>query len=62
MFKSIINLFKKNKTTEDYLDIPSMEITTLEDVTFENEIKKSNEEKAKVKDTKETKSTLTFGK
>ena len=61
MFKSIINLFKKNKTTEDYLDIPSMEITTLEDVTFENEIKKSNEEKAKVKDTKETKSTLTFG-
>jgi len=57
MFKSIINLFKKNKTTEDYLDIPTIEVTTLEDVTYENEVKKTP-----TKETKETKSTLTFGK
>jgi|TARA_R100001082_G_C4317994_1_gene139795 hypothetical protein len=62
MFKSIINLFKKNKSSADILDIPTMETITLEDVTYENEVVKSNEEKAKVKDTKETKSTLTFGK
>jgi hypothetical protein len=34
----------------------------VQDITYENEVVKSNEEKAKVKDTKETKSTLTFGK
>ena len=61
MFKAIKNFFKKNKSSEDILDIPSMETITLKDITFENEVKKSNQEKAKVKDTKETKSTLTFG-
>ena len=60
MFKSIINLFKKNKKTEDYLDIPTIEVTTLEDVTYENEVKKKPTKETK--ETKETKSTLTFGK
>lgn len=54
MFKSIFNFFKKKKSTEDYLDLPEIEV--LEDITFENEV-----EKSKPKDTKETKSTLTFG-
>jgi len=61
MFKAIKNLFKKNKKkAEEALDFK--EVLILEDITYENEVVKSNEEKAKVKDTKETKSTLTFGK
>ena len=59
MFKAIKNLFKRNKPNDDPLDL---KFEILEDITFENEVAKSNEQKAKVKDTKETKSTLTFGK
>ena len=56
MFKSIKNLFKKNKKkAEEDLEFPK--ILILEDITYENEV-----EKSKTKDTKETKSTLTFGK
>jgi len=54
MFKSIINLFKKNKPEDDILDL---KFEVLEDITFENEV-----EKKPIKETKETKSTLTFGK
>ena len=57
MFKAIKNLFKRNKPDADPLDL---KFEILEDITFENEVSKSNQEK--VKDTKETKSTLTFGK
>ena len=46
---------------DDILDIPILETISLQDVTLDNVVK-SNEEKAKAKDTKETKSTLTFGK
>jgi len=59
MFKAIKNLFKRNKPDADPLDL---KFEILEDITFENEVSKSNQEKVKVKDTKETKSTLTFGK
>ena len=59
MFKEIKKFFKRNKPDDDPLDL---KFEILEDITFENEVSKSNEEKAKVKDTKETKSTLTFGK
>jgi hypothetical protein len=56
MFTSIIKFFQKNKkSTEEVLEFP--EVLVLEDVTYENEVKKS-----KAKETKETKSTLTFGK
>ena len=57
MFKAIKNLFKRNKPDDDPLDL---KFDILEDITFENEVSKYNEEKTK--DTKETKSTLTFGK
>ena len=43
------------KAAEEALDIPK--ILILEDITYENEV-----EKSKTKDTKETKTTLTFGK
>jgi hypothetical protein len=59
MFKAIKNLFKRNKPEDDILDL---KFEVVQDITYENEVVKSNEEKAKVKDTKETKSTLTFGK
>ena len=59
MFKAIKKFFKRNKPDDDPLDL---KFEILEDITFENEVSKSNKEKAKVKDTKETKSTLTFGK
>ena len=62
MFKAIKNLFKKAKKEEEEVDPLDLKFEILEDVTFENEVAKSNEQKAKVKDTKETKSTLTFGK
>ena len=56
MFSTITKFFqKKKKATEEALDIPK--ILILEDITYENEV-----EKSKTKDTKETKSTLTFGK
>ena len=55
MFKAIKNLFKKNKKkAEEALEFPKVLI--LEDITYENEV-----EKSKTKDTKETKSSLTFG-
>ena len=62
MFKAIKKLFKKSKKKEKEIDPLDLKFEILEDATFENEVAKSNEEKAKVKDTKETKSTLTFGK
>tara|TARA_X000001382_G_scaffold122178_1_gene104959 strand:- start:723 stop:908 length:186 start_codon:yes stop_codon:yes gene_type:complete len=61
MFKAIKNLFKKSKKKEE-VDPLDLKFEILEDITFENEVAKSNEEKAKVKDTKETKTSLTFGK
>jgi hypothetical protein len=55
MFSTITKFFqKKKKKVEEALDIPK--ILILEDITYENEVKKS-----KTKDTKETKSSLTFG-
>ena len=60
MFKAIKNLFKK-KSKEEEVDPLDLKFEMLEDVTFENEVAKSNDEKAKIKDTKETKSSLTFG-
>jgi len=55
MFATITKFFqKKKKATEEALDIPK--ILILEDIN-KVEVKKS-----KTKDTKETKSTLTFGK
>jgi len=60
MFKAIKKLFKK-KPKEEEVDPLDLKFEILEDITFENEVAKSNDEKAKVKDTKETKSSLTFG-
>jgi hypothetical protein len=55
MFSTITKFFqKKKKAAEEALDIPK--ILILEDITYENEV-----EKSKTKDTKETKSSLTFG-
>jgi hypothetical protein len=55
MFSTITKFFQKNKKkVEEALEFP--DILILEDITYENEVKKS-----KVKDTKETKSSLTFG-
>ena len=56
MFATITKFFQKNKkkAAEEALDIPK--ILILEDITYENEV-----EKSKTKDTKETKSSLTFG-
>ena len=58
MFENIKKIFKKKpkakpKEVEEVLVLN-------EDITFENEVKKP-EVKAKPKDTKETKSSLTFG-
>ena len=58
MFENIKKIFKKKpkakpKKVEEVLVLN-------EDITFENEVKKP-EEKVKPKDTKETKSSLTFG-
>ena len=60
MFKAIKNLFKK-KPKKKEVDPLDLKFEILEDITFENEVAKSNDEKAKIKDTKETKSSLTFG-
>jgi len=60
MFEAIKGLFKKSKKKEE-VDPLDLKFELLEDVTFENEVAKSNEQKSKVKDTKETKSSLTFG-
>jgi|TARA_R100001463_G_scaffold21791_1_gene52355 tRNA U38,U39,U40 pseudouridine synthase TruA len=56
MFATITKFFQnKKKSIEEEIAIP--EVLILEDITYENEV-----EKSKTKDTKETKSTLTFGK
>ena len=55
MFSTINKFFQKNKKkVEEALDYP--EVLILEDITYENEVKQT-----KTKDTKETKSSLTFG-
>ena len=55
MFTSITKFFQKNKKkVEEALEFP--DILILEDITYENEV-----EQSKTKDTKETKSSLTFG-
>ena len=55
MFSTITKFFqKKKKKVEEALDIPK--ILILDDITYENEVKQT-----KTKDTKETKSSLTFG-
>ena len=57
MFSAITKFFQKNKKkAEEALDIP--EILILEDINPEKEVKEIN----KQKETKDTKSTLTFGK
>ena len=61
MFEAIKKIFKKKPKKEEEVDPLDLKFEILEDVTFENEVAKSNEQKAKVKDTKETKSSLTFG-
>jgi len=56
MFSTIAKFFQKKKKQLEEEIAPS-EVLILEDITYENEV-----EKSKTKDTKETKSTLTFGK
>ena len=57
MFSTITKFFqKKKKAAEEALDIPK--ILILEDINLEKEVKEIN----KQKETKDTKSTLTFGK
>jgi len=57
MFSTITKFFqKKKKAAEEALDIPN--ILILEDINLEKEVKEIN----KQKETKDTKSTLTFGK
>ncbi len=58
MFENIKKIFKK-KTKEKTKKVEEVLVLD-EDKTFENEVKKP-EVKAKPKDTKETKSSLTFG-
>ena len=55
MFSTITKFFQnKKKAIEKELEFP--DILILEDITYENEV-----EQSKTKDTKETKSSLTFG-
>ena len=57
MFSTITKFFQKNKKkAEEALDIPK--ILILEDINQKEEVKEIN----KQKETKDTKSTLTFGK
>ena len=58
MFENIKKIFKK-KTKAKPKKVEEVLVLN-EDITFENEVKKP-EVKAKPKDTKETKSSLTFG-
>ena len=65
MFKAIKNIFKKKLKQEplvvqDEKRTYEKKIDHSNDISFENEVKKP-EVKAKPKDTKETKSSLTFG-
>ena len=60
MFDKIKKIFKKKPKVEKEKRTYEKKIDYSNDITFENEIKKP-EVKAKVKQTKETKSSLTFG-
>jgi len=60
MFDKIKKIFKKKPKVEKEKRTYEKKIDHSNDITFENEIKKP-EIKAKVKQTKETKSSLTFG-
>ena len=60
MFDKIKKIFKKKPTVEIEKRTYEKKIDHSNDITFENEIKKE-EVKSKVKQTKETKSSLTFG-
>jgi len=61
MFDTIKKIFKKKPKVEKEKRTYEKKIDHSNDITFENEIKKE-EVKSKVKQTKETKSSLTFGK
>jgi hypothetical protein len=60
MFDKIKKIFKKKPKVEKEKRTYEKAIDHSNDITFENEIKKK-ETKIKVKETKETKSSLTFG-
>ena len=60
MFDKIKKIFKKKPKVEIEKRTYEKKIDHSNDITFENEIKKE-EVKSKVKQTKETKSSLTFG-
>ena len=60
MFKKIKKILKKKPKVEKEKRTYEKAIDHGNDITFENEVKKP-EVKAKVKETKETKSSLTFG-
>jgi len=60
MFEKIKKIFKKKPKVEKEKRTYEKKIDHSNDITFENEIKKP-EIKVKVKETKETKSSLTFG-
>jgi|TARA_A100001201_G_C3981821_1_gene168841 hypothetical protein len=60
MFEKIKNIFKKKPKVEKEKRTYEKAIDHSNDITFENEIKKP-EVKAKAKETKETKSSLTLG-
>jgi hypothetical protein len=60
MFEKIKNIFKKKQKVEKEKRTYEKKIDHSNDISFENEVKKP-EVKAKLKDTKETKSSLTFG-
>jgi hypothetical protein len=60
MFDTIKKIFKKKPKVEKEKRTYEKKIDHSNDITFENEIKKE-EVKSKVKQTKETKSSLTFG-
>ena len=60
MFDKIKKIFKKKPKAEKEKRTYEKKIDHSNDITFENEIKKP-EVKSKVKETKETKSSLTFG-
>ena len=60
MFDKIKKIFKKKPKVEKAKRTYEKAIDHGNDITFENEIKKP-EIKVKVKETKETKSSLTFG-
>jgi len=60
MFDTIKKIFKKKPKAEKEKRTYEKKIDHSNDITFENEVKKP-EVKSKIKQTKETKSSLTFG-